>query len=157
MGLGWMGISIMFCLWREITRLPALCQLSARLTRAVAKTSPRSVPAQRHRPKRRPLLSLPPHMLLSSSSLHHQSPSPTNNSLYQQLPKQTPSTPQTNPINSPNKPHQLFTMATLSCKSPLLPMPCASDDSELLVCCHLPQQQHKPSSPSLWHPSSKHH
>ena len=117
MGLGWMGISIMFCLWREITRLPALCQLSARLTRAVAKTSPRSVPAQRHRPKRRPLLSLPPHMLLSSSSLHHQSPSPTNNSLYQQLPKQTPSTPQTNPINSSQWPPFLVSRPCFQCRA----------------------------------------
>lgn len=143
MGLGWMGISIMFCLWREITRLPALCQLSARLTRAVAKTSPRSVPAQRHRPKRRIHCSLyhltrSSLLLLSITNLHHQQTIHFTN-------------------NSPNKPHQPFTMATLSCKSPLLPMPCASDDSELLVCCHLPQQQHKPSSPSLWHPSSKHH
>ena len=143
MGLGWMGISIMFCLWREITRLPALCQLSARfglelLLRLPRDPCLRNVIAPRDDHCSLYHLTCSSLLLLSIINLHHQQTTHSTN-------------------NSPNKPHQLFTMATLSCKSPLLPMPCASDDSELLVCCHLPQQQHTPSSPSLWHPSSKHH
>jgi hypothetical protein len=79
-----------------------------------------------------PLLSLPPphltrfsSLLLSITNPHHQHTTHNTN-------------------NSPNKPHQHFTMATLSCKSPLHPMQRVTHDSELLVCCHLPQQKHPP-------------
>jgi hypothetical protein len=128
MGLVWMGISII-CLWRKITlarplpALPGSASSSSKASPAI-RACATSSPQETH-----PLLSLPPPHLTRSSLLplfitnpHHQQSTHTTN-------------------NSPNKPHPHFTMATLSCKLPLHPMQRVSDDSELLVCCHLPQQQ----------------